>query len=363
MQSSNPSRPILGIMSGTSLDGVDLALCLFTDGEKRVNYQFLQTETVPLSAYWLELLADPFKLTGEELAKAHIDFGKFLGEVARDFLKRTQTKPRLIASHGHTLFHNPASGYTFQLGHGAAIAHTAGVDTVSDFRTGDVALGGQGAPLVPIGDELLFGSFDGCLNLGGFSNISCRMPGKGRIGFDVSPANFVLNYLANQQNLPYDDGGQLAATGSIIQDVLHHLNALPYYEAAPPKSLGAEWVNEHVFPLLDTEKYIIPDLLRTVTEHIAHQIAVTAHELDIQTLLCTGGGAKNSFLMQRLGELFSGQLTIPDHKTIDFKEALVFALLGHLRVQEQRNILSTVTGARLDSCAGALYKAFPQMGY
>ena len=350
-------------MSGTSLDGVDLALCLFSEKEGRVSYTFLQTETVPLDPYWLEQLTDPFSLTGEALAKAHVDFGKFLGEIARDFLKRHQTKAGLIASHGHTLYHNPASGYTFQLGHGAAVAHTSGIDTVCDFRSGDVVLGGQGAPLVPLGDELLFGGFDGCLNLGGFSNISCRVPGKGRIGFDVSPANFVLNHLANQQNLPYDDGGKLAATGSIIYDVWHKLNALPYYAAEPPKSLGAEWVNEHVFPLIDTGKYTVPDLLRTVTEHIAHQIAETAHNLDIQTLLSTGGGTRNTFLMQRLRELFRGQLTIPDSKTLDFKEALIFALLGYLRAQEKTNILSTVTGARMNSCAGAYYKAFPQLGY
>lgn len=363
MQPAKISKPILGIMSGTSLDGVDLALCVFMENERHTGYSFLQTETVPLAPYWLELLADPFRLSGEELARAHVDFGKFLGEIARDFLTRQRAKPYLIASHGHTLFHNPGAGYTFQLGHGAAIAHTTGIDTVADFRPGDVVLGGQGAPFAPMGDEILFGSFDGCLNLGGFSNISCRIPGKGRIGFDISPANFVLNHLANQENLPYDAGGKLAASGVLIDELLHHLDALPYYAAEAPKSLGAEWVNANVFPLLDTGKYIVPDLLRTVTEHIARQIADTADRLDLQNILCTGGGARNTFLTERIRALFPGQLTVPDNKTIDFKEALIFALLGFLRVQEKTNIFASVTGARMDSCGGALYKAFPQPGY
>lgn len=350
-------------MSGTSLDGVDLALCTFAGNDRRVEYSFLQTETVPLPPYWQDLLGDPFSLTGTALAKAHVDFGKFLGETAFHFLKRQQTKPYLIASHGHTLFHRPGEGYTFQLGHGAAIAHTAGADTVCDFRTGDVVLGGQGAPLVPMGDELLFGGFDGCLNLGGFSNISCRTDGSGRIGFDISPVNFVLNRLARQQGMPYDEGGKSAASGRLLPELLERLDTLPFYHAGPPKSLGAEWVDGHIFPLLDTTRYTVPDLLRTFTEHTARQMAETFGRLGIRQVLATGGGTKNTFLVQRLRRLFAGELTVPDPKTVDFKEALIFALLGYLRVQKKTNILSSVTGARMDSCAGAVYRAFPQPGY
>lgn len=363
MQLSKSSNPVLGIMSGTSLDGVDLALCMFEEKGNQFSYSFLQTETVPLPNEWLELFSDPFKLSAEELAKAHIGFGKFLGQTAKDFLKKNRTKAAIIASHGQTLFHNPQAGYTFQLGHGAAIAHTSGIDTVCDFRSGDVVLGGQGAPLVPIGDELLFSEFDGCLNLGGFSNISCRIPGRGRIGFDISPVNFVLNNLANQLDLPFDENGKIAATGNILAELLETLNGLPFYYQDAPKSLGAEWVKENIFPLMDSKKYSIPDLLRTFTEHTAQQIANTAQEFDLQSILSTGGGTKNTFLIERIKTLYTGQLTIPDTKTLDFKEALIFALLGYLRIHEKTNVLSTVTGASINSCSGAIYKAFPHLGY
>jgi len=362
MQASKDFNPILGIMSGTSLDGVDLALCLFQDNGGKISYSFLQAETVPLTPYWQALLAHPFTLTAEQLAKAHVDFGRFLGQAARTFLHKHRMKAGLIASHGQTLFHKPGEGYTFQLGHGAAIAHESGVDTVCDFRTGDVVLGGQGAPFAPMGDELLFGSFDGCLNLGGFSNISCRMRGKGRIGFDISPVNFVLNHLAAKTGQAYDEDGLTAASGNIIPELLQQLDALPYYAAPAPKSLGAEWVNENIFPLL-APYHNTADLLRTFTEHAVKQIANTTFDLEIRTLLCTGGGARNKFFIQRLKEQFQGELTIPDRKTIDFKEALIFALLGYLRAHGKTNVLSTVTGASLNSCAGAMYKAFPEAGY
>lgn len=363
MQLSKNANPVLGIMSGTSLDGVDLALCLFSEENDKFSYNFLQTETVPLPTTWLDKLGNPFGMNGEALAKAHIDFGIFLGQIAKDFLKKHRTKAAIIASHGHTLFHNPKLGYTFQLGHGAAIAHTSGIDTVCDFRTGDVVLGGQGAPLVPIGDELLFGKFDGCLNLGGFSNISCRVLGKGRIGFDISPVNFVLNHLARQAGQAYDENGEMARSGEIIQELLEKLDALPFYHQEAPKSLGAEWVNEHVFPLLDISKHTIPDVLATFTEHTARQIVHTAENFDLQTILCTGGGTKNLFLVERIQSLFQGQLTIPDTKTLDFKEALIFALLGYLRVNEKTNVLSSVTGSSINSCSGGIYKAFSQLGY
>ena len=346
------------------MDGVDLALCLFNEGnDQRISYSFLQTETVPLPDEWLEILSDPFRLSAEQLAKAHVDFGKFLGQTAKEFLKKNKTKAAAIASHGHTLFHNPAAGYTFQLGHGAAIAHTSGIDTVCDFRTGDVVLGGQGAPLVPIGDELLFSEFDACLNLGGFSNISCRVRGKGRIGFDISPVNFVLNYLAQKLGYPYDADGKIAASGNLLPEMLQTLNALPFYEEEAPKSLGAEWVRAHIFPLLTESNYEVPDLLRTFTEHIALQITAVTNEYELQTVLSTGGGTKNHFLMDRIRSLHAGEITVPDSKTLDFKEALVFALLGYLRLQEKTNVLASVTGANLNSCSGAIYKAFPQLGY
>lgn len=363
MQQGKSSQPVVGVMSGTSLDGVDIALCLFGQESGKYTYQFLQAETIPLPVEWLRLLSDPFSLTGEQLASAHVAFGKFLGEEVKQFLRRHQTRVSLIASHGHTLYHQPGKGFTFQLGHGAAIAHAAGVDTVCDFRTGDVVLGGQGAPLVPIGDELLFGEYDACLNLGGFANISCRNFQNRRIGFDISPCNFVLNHLAQRAGYEYDGGGKMAASGQCIPQLLETLNALDYYSADTPKSLGAEWVHQFIYPLIMGEEFLLNDLLNTVTEHIAIQIGHVLRRENIHSLLITGGGAKNTYLTERIQKHVDGKVTIPDPKTIDYKEALIFAFLGYLRSAEKVNVLSSVTGASMDSCAGAIYKAFPSVGY
>lgn len=362
MASTSVPNSVLGIMSGTSLDGVDFALCTFWDKDSRTEYEILCTETISLPKEWLKILANPFTLTAEELAAANIHFGSFLGQEAKKFLERNNQKVPLIASHGHTLFHNPAAGYTFQLGHGAAIANMSGIDTVSDFRTGDVALGGQGAPLVPLGDEILFGQYDGCLNLGGFSNISLHHPVKGRVGFDISPANFVLNELAQRTGKSYDKDGEMATEGHILNDLLEKLNTLSFYSEPTPKSLGAEWVKHHVFPLL-TDNYTPADLACTFCEHIAIQIARITDIYRMKSLLCTGGGVKNKFLIGRIHSLTGGITVIPDEKTIDYKEALIFALLGHLRKNEKTNILQQVTGARLNSCSGAYYKASTPRGY
>jgi len=363
MQVSKSFSPVLGIMSGTSLDGVDLALCVFSEKENRIQYSFLQTETVPLPDDWLKLLSDPFRLSAEELAAAHIRFGTFLGETAKTFLQKHRTRAAIIASHGHTLFHNPKQGYTFQLGHGAALAHAAGMDCVCDFRTGDISLGGQGAPLVPLGDELLFGEYDACLNLGGFSNISMRMPGMGRTGFDISVCNFILNRLARQLGNPFDEDGKTARSGKMIVPLFEQLNQLEFYRQTAPKSLGSEWVSEHILPLLENREHNPADLLHTLTEHIALKISEVIKGNFLNRVLSTGGGSRNRYLIERINALSGIQIEVPDQKTIDFKEALIFALLGYLRMQERINILSGVTGSRLNSCAGAVYKAFPAIGY
>lgn len=355
MDGKKQHTDVLGIMSGTSLDGIDLALCRFSEEKKKYSYYILHAETVPIPEKWITILRNPFGLFAPDLARLNLEFGTFLGKMAKSFLEGKKGKADLIASHGHTLFHEPENGFTFQLGHGAAIAHASGIDTVSDFRSGDVALGGQGAPLVPVGDEWLFGDFGGCLNLGGFANISMKNEQGVRIGFDIVPCNFVLNHLAARLKLPYDEGGKLAEEGMELPELSATLNNLPFYQLAPPKSLGAEWVEKNILPLL--LKGSPEDLLHTFTKHVVRQLANTINTYHLKNILVTGGGAKNDYLIAELRKCTSSDIRVPDLLTVDFKEALIFAFLGYLRMQGKNNIPASVTGARRDSCAGAFYKA------
>lgn len=345
---------VCGMMSGTSLDGMDLCACNFTLFEGTLNYTIEHVATVPYSPLWKNKLASLIHSGGAELAQAHFDFGRLAGEMAGNFLQQTKFDPLLIASHGHTIFHDPAHGSTFQLGSGAAIAVITGKPTVCDFRTTDVCLGGQGAPLVPIGDQLLFHQFDACLNLGGFSNISFTR-NSNRVAFDICPVNTALNYLAAKLKLSFDADGALARSGEIIYSLLGKLDALEFYKLPPPKSLGMEWLKRYFVPLLNDSISSVPDLLRTFTEHIANQIAKVIHNNGIKNVLITGGGAHNTFLIERLKKLSNSSLVIPDTKLIDYKEALIFALLGLLRWLGQTNCLASATGARFDSIGGAVY--------
>lgn len=345
---------VCGMMSGTSLDGMDLAACTFSFHEEVWNFTIEHVVTAPYSVYWKDKLATLIHAGGAELAQAHFDFGRLSGEIVRDFISRFNFDPILIASHGQTIFHDPAHGSTFQLGNGAAIAAICGKPVVCDFRAGDVCLGGQGAPLVPIGDQLLFHQYDACLNLGGFSNISFSKNSK-RIAFDICPVNTVLNYLAGKLKLSYDADGAIARSGEIIEPLLGQLNALDFYTLPAPKSLGMEWLNKIIIPILDSDINSIPDLLRTLTEHIVTQIAGVIQNNKIGKVLITGGGAHNSFLIERLKELSHSKLIIPDAILIDYKEALIFAFLGLLRWQGKINCLASATGARCDSIGGAVY--------
>lgn len=334
-------------MSGTSLDGVDLALCKIREGGKR--YKILRAVTVPYSSQWKQKLKDAEKTSGEELAAHDKEYGQFLGETCREFLG--SDKPDYIASHGHTIFHDPAHGYTFQSGSGSEIARITGVTTINDFRSTDVSLGGQGAPLVPIGDALLFSKYTFCLNLGGFINVSFE-ENEERKAFDIAPLNYVLNAIAHRMGMEYDSGGKVAAKGKYNSSLGEQLDALPYYAQSPPKSLGREWVEKNVFPLM-SEVISPADLMHTFCKHAAKQVGLACpHE---GKMLVTGGGAYNSFFIGELKKACKAVIVIPDDETIQFKEALIFALLGYLRVHEQVNALASVTGASRDSCGGTIH--------
>ena len=346
----------IGVMSGTSLDGIDLAWCHFSRKEDgRWAYRIEKAVTIPYSDDFRQRLSNAQELSALEYVKLNNDVAAIFAKAINSWLG-DGSRPDFIASHGHTVFHQPEIGLTTQIGNGAILAARTNVLTVCDFRTKDVALGGQGAPLVPIGDELLFGEYDACLNLGGFSNVSYRVDNK-RIAYDISPCNMALNKLANLVGLPYDKDGQLSRNGQILPELLQKLNDLEYYHKIPPKSLGKEWFENTFYPVL--EQFLVnnavADVARTVVEHIAQQIVANVPET-AQTLLITGGGAHHHFLIQQIqSQKDALKIVVPDDLIVDYKEALIFAFLGLLRLNGEVNCLRSVTGAREDCCGGGVY--------
>ncbi len=342
-------------MSGTSLDGIDLALCDIDEH----GYKILAAETIPYSGEWRQRLSTLENASAYEYALANVELGHLFGRTINRFLEGKE-RPEAIASHGHTISHQPHLGLTTQIGDGDAIAAETGLPVVFNFRTLDVALGGQGAPLVPIGDELLFGEYDACLNLGGIANISYRTDGA-RVAYDVSPCNIALNRLAAMLGYPYDDQGANARNGEVHTCLLHNLDALDYYTLPGPKSLGKEWFLSQFWPLVKEFTGFVPslskarDALATVTSHIAIQIARVVERQQIRSLLVTGGGAWNTYLLEIIGKYCPDvEITVPDALIVNYKEALIFALLGYLRLKGKVNTLASVTGAKFDSVGGSL---------
>lgn len=340
---------IIGIMSGTSLDGLDIAYCdIHEDG-----FELLAAETYPYGEEWERRLSTLEHATAYEYALANVELGHYIGQQVNRFREEHPGEVDAIASHGHTIFHQPHLHLTTQIGDGDAIAAETRLPVVFNFRNLDVALGGQGAPLVPIGDRLLFGQYDACLNLGGIANISYETESDRREAYDICPCNMALNLLARRQNKSYDADGLMARKGNVSFPLLAKLNSLEYYRMPLPKSLGKEWFVANIQPLIDTEEPSIEDLLSTIVEHIAYQIAEAVKGRDIVTLLVTGGGAKNKYLIERLQtRLPDCHITVPKDSIIDYKEAIIFALLGYLRLTQRNNCLSSVTGAVADNCGG-----------
>lgn len=347
---------LLGIMSGTSLDGLDIAYCKI-DGK---SFELIAAETYPYSPQWVKCLSNLERASALDYALVDADLGHYIGQRINQFRHTHPGPVDAVASHGHTIFHQPKLHFTTQIGDGDAIAAETGLPVVYRFRNLDVALGGQGAPLVPIGDRLLFGQYGACLNLGGIANISYEVdadpdgsqPGH-RKAYDICPCNMALNHLARLSGEAYDRNGLLARSGNIDNDLLASMDALEYYRRPLPKSLGKEWFISDFLPLLTPQDHTINDLLCTTVEHIAHQISNAIKGHGLETMLVTGGGAKNNYLIARLQVLMpSCKITIPSADIIDYKEAIIFALLGYLRLNRQSNCLSSVTGARFDNCGG-----------
>ena len=342
----------IGVMSGTSLDGIDICYTRF-DYNKEYSFKILKATTYKYSDSWKLKLRTAFTKDENYLNDIDIEYGIYIGELVNQFRHdNTIAKIDLIASHGHTIFHQPEEGYTLQIGSGQAIADTTQLKVICDFRIQDVKLGGQGAPLVPIGDKFLFNNYDYCLNLGGFANISFH-DGDRRIAFDICPVNIVLNYYANKFDLEFDDKGELTSTGKIHKELFDQLNGLEFYYSPYPKSLGLEWVIAFVYPVIDAFKLETKDILRTFTEHVAFQISKIIHINS--SILVTGGGAFNDFLIKRIEFYLKQPLSLPSKELIDFKEALIFAFLGVLRFENQVNCLKSVTGANKDHSSGKIF--------
>jgi len=342
-------------MSGTSLDGLDLAYCVFRNTKKGWSYSIEKSETIKYSKSWRQQLSGAHTLAGEALIALDVAYGKYLGEQVSTFVEHHKLRVDFVASHGHTIFHQPKRGFTYQLGNGNALYAACKIPVVADFRTLDVMLGGEGAPLVPAGDKVLFGAFDICLNLGGIANLSMNVSNK-RIAYDICFCNMGLNYLMEQLGKSFDNDGRLASTGQVHAGMLKQLATAYKGLNNARQSLGRELFEKKIKPIIDQKNISIADKLNTLVESAAKEMATAFSGKKNPTVLCTGGGTFNSFLISRLLEHCGDDATlvIPEEEVVKFKEAMVFAFLGVLRVRNEKNCLASVTGARRDSSSGVM---------
>lgn len=344
-------------MSGSSMDGLDMAYCVLSEVGGEWTCEIEAADSVSFTEEWKEKLKNITSVGAKDLIRIHVDFGHYIGEQINAFIEKNalEHKVHFVASHGHTVFHEPGQRMTFQMGDGASIAAELELPVISDLRNMDIAFGGQGAPIVPIAEKMLWAGYDYFLNLGGIANVSQHTENQ-ITAFDVCPANRVLNALMNTVEKEYDDKGSTAASGKWNPDLLQALNNLDYYKLPAPKSLSNEFGMETVLPLLEKSDLSLSDKLATMVEHIAFQIGDSLAEKG--TILVTGGGAHNDYLLQRIEfYLKSKNINIEktDHQTIEYKEAICMALMGALRWREEENVLSQVTGARQNSIGGALW--------
>jgi len=346
---------VTGLMSGSSMDGCDLACCDLIWNGSQWSYHILKADTLPYDPAWKSRLEEACQWSMGKIRALDLELGEYYASLLNEFHHRHGLSPDFIASHGHTILHEPGRGLTYQAGNGAIMAKRTGITVVNDFRSEDVAQGGQGAPLVPIGDRLFFSQYEGCLNLGGFANISCEGEEGKRLAYDLSTANMALNHVAGMKGLEYDEDGAMARRGACQPDLLEKLNQLDFYGQSPPKSLGREWFLEYMLPLMVESNLSSEDLMATVLEHIAIQVARGVNDANISTLLITGGGALNSALVEAIDKFTRAEISIPDRILIDYKEALVFALLGTLKIRGEINCLSSVTGGKSDLSAGTIH--------
>lgn len=354
---------IIGVMSGTSMDGLDLAHVTLEEQQTgKWGYEITAAKTISYEEKWRLRLSKLRHQNSLIFYKTDRYYGQYIGECILDFIEENGLEADLISSHGHTVFHQPENNISVQVGDGNSIYGVTGIPTVTNFRALDVILGGEGAPLVGLADSYLFGEYDMCLNLGGFVNISSNN-GSEKVAYDVSPCNIILNRIAREFDQEFDEGGAIAERGSIDYDLLTALNEIDFYAYEHPKSLGREWISSHFWPLVRKSDASKEDKMKTLVDHIAVQIGRSVDDLcggDAagKRLYVTGGGAFNSTLMSHIKSHTEAEIVVPANEVIEYKEALAFALLGILRIKNQPNILSSHTGATHDSISGSLYGDF-----
>lgn len=355
----------IGLMSGSSLDGLDIAFVEFHEQAGKWKYHLQYAETIAYNEKWGNQLKNAAQLSIYDYYVLHTQYGCWIAEQINIFIDKHQLhhQVQIIASHGHTVLHHPAKHITAQIGDGATIAAHTGINVVSDMRNMDIALNGQGAPIVPVGEQLLFSEYNYLLNLGGIANITIKQNNIYK-AFDVCPANRVLNALAGQRNLDMDVDGILASKGKLIQPLFDELNKQPYYQQAYPKSLANEFGTDILLPIIQSFNISTEDALHTYVQHIIHQICNTILYFNNNSnntkdkIFITGGGALNKYLVNQLQAFLSIQnieIVLPDKNTIQYKEALIMALLGILRWREENTVLASVTGANRNSIGGAVW--------
>jgi len=368
MPQTTTSFKAVGLMSGSSLDGLDIAFCelKFAEGGALSDWHLIIADTVPISEFWKKVLTGLPSGSALQLAEAHAAFGEYIGELVNAFLEKHQLAPDFIASHGHTIFHYPDKRFTTQIGDGAAIAACTGRTVIDNFRAQDVALGGQGAPLAPLADRVLFSQYDFCLNLGGIANLTFKADGGRYVAYDIGGANQVLNALVQPIGLAYDDKGMMAAKGRLNADLKTKADALPFFSLPYPKSLGNDWVRREHIPIFLAANCPLEDKLHTACVQLAEQIAAHITQTlgregvrrSNYKLLATGGGAMNDFLMACIRNACAPcnvEVVVPDARIISFKEAILMALLGALRLMGKPNCIASVTGATRDAVGGAVH--------
>ena len=344
---------VIGLMSGTSLDGVDLVYIKFNKSEEW-NFDIINSKTYLYEDSVIKLLTHISKKSLDEVKKIDVEYTKKLAQIIREFIDEFSiNKIDFISSHGHTAIHDPSNSFTYQIGNLPNLSNEINHNVICDFRVQDIEFGGQGAPLVPVGEKYLFQEYDSFINLGGFANIS-NHKGESLIAYDICPVNIVLNNLSKKIGKDFDNKGSIASSGKLILNLYEELENLKYYQSSPPKSLGIEWVDAKIFPLINKYfDYPMEDLLNTLSNHIANQISNNLNDFD--KVLVTGGGAYNDYLIDIIRSKTDSEIIIPSKNIIEFKEALIFAFLGVLKYLNINNCYSSVTGASKDHCSGKIF--------
>lgn len=343
---------ILGIMAGSSMDGVDVAYCQFSSINKQIHYQIIKTTTFLYSSTILELLRDVRTISAEKFFEYDVMYGKWIAKKIHQWIKKNNLKPDAIAMHGHTVFHYPEKGFSVQLGNASFIASVCKIPVVHNFRSNDIALGGQGAPLVPIGDKLLFHQYDACINIGGIANVFIQ---KTNCAYDICIANMALNYFAQKLNKPYDKDGKIAQSGKVNENLFQALNQLSFFRQKPPKSLNREYFENIYLPIIEKYSLSEKDIMATLVEHIGFQISKSIQSSHIKSVLITGGGAFNSYLIKKISGYTKNKIIlVPDKQIVKYKEALIFALLGYLRINNQYGNIKEATGAKVNTICGEI---------